>query len=164
MSFGFSVSDIYGCARLAYMLYHEFKQAPSTCKEFARELLLFHSVLLKTKSTVECGTSYLNHADSAALGACLDSCKELLYVQTMGARMVPGSLEMELNRKHPHLDFLFHSNQIRGLRLKFRERKFALRIPELQRAISAHIEKLTAVNVLIIQYVCIESGFRVLGG
>lgn len=42
MSFGFSVSDIYGCACLAYMLYNEFKQALGACQEASRELLLFN--------------------------------------------------------------------------------------------------------------------------
>lgn len=31
MSFGFSVPDIYGHARLAHGLYKEFKQAPGAC-------------------------------------------------------------------------------------------------------------------------------------
>lgn len=89
MSFGFSVSDIYGCARLAYKLYDEFKQAPGTCQEFARDLLLFHRVLLKTKSTIECETSYLSQSDQTVLGACLDIYKKLLYMQVIGAPMVP---------------------------------------------------------------------------
>lgn len=176
MSFGFSVSDIYGCARLAYKLYDEFKQAPGTCQEFARDLLLFHRVLLKIKSTIECDTSYLSQSDQAVLGACLDSCKELLYVQIIGAPMVPKNLEkiefdaheLIFKSRGPQTDFLIHSSPdqirfLRGLRQKFGERKFALRIPKLQRAISAHIEKLTAFNVLIVQYVVIKSSFPILG-
>lgn len=72
MSFGFSVSDIYGCARLAYMLYDEFKQALGACQETARELLLFHRVFLKTKTTIECESSHLSQSDDAALGACFE--------------------------------------------------------------------------------------------
>ncbi len=162
MSFGFSVSDIYGCARLAYMLYNEFKQAPGVCQEFARELLLFHRVLSKIKSTIESEPSHLSQSDQAALGACLDSCKELLYVQIMGAAMVPKDLE---NIKFYAHDMGFRSfdtssDQKRflgGLRQKFGERKFALRIPKLQHAISAHVANLTAFNVFIVQYVSIES-------
>ncbi len=168
MSFGFSVSDIYGCACLAYRLYDEFKQAPGACQEFARELLLFHQVLLRTKSSLEYETSHLSHSDQAALGACLDSCKELLYVQITGAPKVPENLEtiafstQDLQKKnfsHPPSD---RTRFLRGLRQKFGERNFALRIPKLQRAISAHVEKLTAFNVLIIQYLFPESSLSLL--
>ena len=79
MIVGISVSDIYGCARLAYVLYDELKQAQGACRDFARDLLLFHQVLLKTKLTIECETSRLSDSDEAALMICLDSCKELLY-------------------------------------------------------------------------------------
>ena len=163
MSFGFSVSDIYGCACLAYRLYDEFKQAPGACKEFARELLLFHQVLLRTKSSLEYGTSHLSHSDQAALEACLDSCKELLYVQISGAPKVPENLDMikfstqDLRKNdfsHPSSD---HARFLRGLRQKVRERNFALRIPKFQRAISAHVQKLNALSVLIIQYLYPES-------
>ena len=75
MGFGFGVSDICGCACLAYILDDEVKQAPGVCQESARELRLFHRVLLKTKSTIESGPSHLSQSDQAALGACLDSCK-----------------------------------------------------------------------------------------
>lgn len=159
MSFGFSVSDIYGCARLAYLLYDEFKQAPGACQDFARELLLFHQVLLKTKSTTEGETSHLRPSDKAALGTCLDSCKELLYVQIMGAHVLPSKLwRVDLSTHDP----LFHPTSgqtrfLRGLRQRIGEKRFASRIPKLQCAISAHVESLTAINVLIVQYVCIES-------
>lgn len=156
MSFGFSVSDICGCARLAYRLYDEFKQAPGACQDFTREMLLFHQVLLKTKSTIGSEISHLSDSDQATLGACLDSCKELLYGQIIGAAIVPRSLEeVEYNKHDPRKYFFFHHddqmNFLRGLRQRYGERRFALRIPKLQRAISAHIEKLTAINVLIVQ-------------
>lgn len=176
MSFGFSVSDIILCARLAYKLYDEFKQAPGACREFARDLLLFHQVLLKTKSTIECEISNLNHSDQAALEACLDSCKELLYEQICATK-APSSLSVvdyvvdyvgDFETLWTPLDPLVHPDfgQIRlfqGLRLKWGERKFALRIPKLQRAISSHIEKLTALNVLLIQCVFVDPWSSVLG-
>ena len=163
MIFGISVSDIYGCARIAYRLYHEFKQAPGICQEFARELQLFYQVLMKTKSNIEREASHLSDSDKAALGACLDSCKELLYVQTMGTPTVPKNLEeIEPNINDPQTDFLIHPNSgqtrfLQGWRQKFGEKKFASRIPKLQRAISAHIEQLTAFNVLILQCVFNQS-------
>ena len=78
MIFGISVSDIYECARLTYVLYDKLKQAPRACRELARDLLLFHQVLLKTKSTIECEVSRLNNSDEAALIIYLGSYKELL--------------------------------------------------------------------------------------
>ena len=132
MSFGFSVSDIYGCAHLAYMLYDEFKQAAGVCQEFSRGLLLFHQVLSKVKSTIESEPSHLSQSDQAALGACLDSCKELLYVQILGAAMVPKDLNFESYTHELQIIFPISKNsdessydQIslsRGLRQKLRER------------------------------------------
>ena len=156
MSFGFSVSDIYGCAHLAYSLYKEFKEAPGACQDFARELLLFHQVLLKTKSNIEAETSHISNDDKIALETCLDNCKELLYVQIAGAATVPRALDKPTFRGYDPSGNLGLSNPnekylLRGLRKKLEERKFACRIPKLQRAISAHVEKLTAFNVLIVQ-------------
>ena len=157
MSFGFSASDIYGCARLAYILYNEFKQAPGACQEFARDLLLFHQVLLKVKTTMESTTSPTSHADRVTLGTYLDSCKELLYVQTIGCPTVPRDLDkIDFNGYESNSSFIFHSTPgdnrfLRGLRQKLGQRKFASRIPKLQRAISVHVEQLTAFNVLVIQ-------------
>lgn len=168
MIFGISVSDIYGCARLAYVLYDEFKQAPGACREFAQDLLLFHQVLLKTKSTIESEASHLSDSDEAALSACLDRCKELLYVQTVGAHMMPIGLEkIDIHTLDPESDISVHNGYgkprfLRGLRQKFGERKFASQIPKLQRAITALVEKLTAFNVLIIQYVFIKPSSLVL--
>ena len=166
MSFGFSVSDIYGCARLAYVLYNEFKQAPGVCQNFAKELLLFHQVLLNTQPSIEAEKSHLSHADETALDICLDSCRELLYVRIMGAAAVPRHLnKIKFWGWDPEIEFRLHSSTdefrlysnyddkrfLRGVRHKLGERKWASRIPELQRAVSAHVEKLTAFNVLIIQ-------------
>lgn len=144
MSLGFSVSDIYGCARLAYILYDEFKQALGACQEFSRELLLFHRVLSKSKSTIECESSHLSQSDEAALGACFESCKELLFVQTFDALVVPESVEkIEFVAFHGCL--IEHGSRteydprydqitlVRGLRQHFGERGFALQIPKLQR-------------------------------
>ena len=153
MIFGISVSDIYGCARLAYRLYEEFEQAPGACQEFARDLLLFHQVLIKTRSAIDSSTSHLNDSDRAALRLCLDSCKELLCVQIIGVQEVPKDLtNTGFNLHDPLLESLWHvspeiGDQVfQAWRHKLNQRKLALRIPKLQRAISAHIEKL---NVLL---------------
>ena len=159
MSFGFSVSDIYGCARLAYLLYNELKQAPAACQDFARELLLFHQALLKTKTTIEAEISPLSDADGSALGICLDSCKELLYVQIIGATTVPNDMSgINFGGYDPEGNCVLHSTStsngkrfLPGLRQKIGARKFARQIPKLQRAISAHIETLTALSILSTQ-------------
>ena len=153
MSFGFSVSDIVGCARLAYRLYDEFRNAPEACQTFAQELLLFHQVLMKIKSTIESEAGHLDHSDQAALSACLDSCKELLYVQIMGANMVPTKSDDMSLYMHESYPFHIHPHRFRllqGWLQRFGERSFALRIPKLQRAISSQIEKL---NVFLALYV-----------
>ena len=166
MIFGISVSDIYGCARLAYRLYDEFKQAPGACQAFARDLLLFYNVLMETKSTIESEVGHLNDADTAALSVCLDSCKDLLYVQIMGIQKVPEDLEeVGLNKDDPQSGFLkypFYGGTAHGFHnwsQRFEKRKLASRIPKFQSAISAHIEKLSA---LLILYVFMIDGLRFL--
>ena len=160
MSFGFSVSDIYICARLAYKLYNEYRRAPGACQEFAREILLLHQVLLKVKSNVESDISHLSHSDQAALGAYLDSCKKLLCVQMIGDYKINKILQTKIDIELIQTEIVF-PNHYRtqpntGLRQKNRYMRFAPRIPQLQFAISALVEKLTAFNVLLIQYVLIE--------
>ena len=159
MSFGFSVSDIVGCARLAYRLYEELKQAPGACSYFAFDLLHFHNVLMTANSTIEFEVGHLNHPEKAALSACLDSCKELLFVQIMGSQKVPEDWDLVLfDADDPLSDFLKcpyyggtrTSHGFHNWRQRLEERKLASRIPKLQRAISAHIEKL---NALLILYV-----------
>ena len=164
MSFGFSVSDIIGCARLAYRLYDGFKQAPGACQDFARDLLLFYNVLMKTKSTIELEVGHLNHPDKAALSACLDSCKELLYVQIMGIHKVPEDLEdVGYDKDDPQPGFVKYliyggtAYRFSGWSQKLEQRKLASRIPKFQRAISAHVEKL---NTLLVLYVFMIDGPR----
>ena len=166
MIFGISVSDIYGCARLAYRLYDEFKKAPGACQEFAQDLLLFHQVLIKTRWAIDSEKSDLSDSDRAALRLCLESCKELLCVQILGVQKVPESLEMVEFELDDPLPDNFDSKYFGALsrrdglshtwRQRFEKRKLALRVPKLQRAISAHIEKL---NVLLILYVFMIDGF-----
>ena len=120
------------------------------------------------KSTIERETSHLGHSDQAALKILLENCKEILYVQIMGAHMVPENLEdVELYMNDPQTDLFVHPSPgqtrlLQGWRHKIGERKFALRIPKLQRAISSHVEKLTAFNVLLIQYIFVTPGFSIL--
>ena len=166
MIFGISVLDIYGCARLAYKLYDEFKQAPGACQEFARDLLLFHQVLMKTKATIENEASHLSTFDQSALGACLESCKELLYVQIMGAHRAPTSLDDIESNMNPFFRPIrppISLHNVRHLLYPLYQRNDTLRIPKLRRAITAQIEKLTVFTVLIIQCVFNDPSFSVLG-
>ena len=163
MIFGISVSDIYGCARLAYKLYDEFKKAPGACQEFAQDLLLFYRVLMHTRLVMGGEDSHLKDSDRIALEACLESCKELIYVQIMGARRVPVTLEeVGIKIDKSSTDLLVrprsaYSSLLQGWRQGIVNRQFALKIPKLQHAISSHIEKLTALNVLVIRCVSIGS-------
>ena len=161
MIFGISVSDIYGCARLAYMLYEEFKQAPGACQEFARDLLHFSNVLRMTTSAIDPETSHLSGSDRDALRLCLDSCKELLWVQIIGGEkaaeewknVILNYVDNPLLYFYDYEEYGSASNSgvwlFHNCRQRFQKRKLALRIPKLQRAISSHIEKL---NVLLALY------------
>ena len=176
MIFGISVSDIYGCARLAYKLYDEFKQSPWDCQTFAQELLLFHNVLLIVAASIKSKASHLDHSDQAALIACLDSCKELLYKQIGGIQEMPADLDaVRFGLYYPkpiRYEYKDHGAPSHGdsrlfstLHQRFEKRKLALQIPKLQRAISAHIEKLNvflALYVFTINEVCFAADLPML--
>ena len=147
MSFGFSVSDIYVYARLAYKHYVDFNSATETCQEFRRDLLLFHQVLIQTGSAIDPETSHLSRSDRYALRLCLDSCKELLWVRILGGQKVPEDLEkVELDTGYlgyPLSELFDHKystsanfDYLRIWRTRFRKRKLASRIPKLQCSIS----------------------------
>lgn len=162
MSFGFSVTDFMTLGGLALKLYDEFREAPGACRAFANELLSFHRVLDKLGRDLQDDSAFLGASDYAALKACADSCKELIYVQIFGAACVPTTLrtygttpaisashENMILQRGPDGDDRF----LRAWRKKWGERKFAARIPELQRAVTAHIQSLTAFVVLNVRYV-----------
>lgn len=162
MSFGFSVSDFITLGGLTLKLYDEFKAAPGACRAFANELLMFHQILERLGFELQSHTDYLEASDHAALRACADSCKELIYVRIYGASCVPTELPTYgiksttsskivnvILQPRPYDNDRFH----RAWRQKWSERKFAARIPELQRAVTAHVQSLTAFSSLIIRYV-----------
>ena len=93
------------------------------------------------------------------LRLCLDSCKELLCVRIMGGGKVRENLENLYFNLLAYLLVCFsrtydpmsdHYWAFDTWRNRFEKRKLALRISDLQRAISAHIEKR---NALLILYV-----------
>lgn len=162
MSFGFSASDFVTLGVFAFKLYDEFRKAPGACRAFANELLLFHRVLDKLGSDLQGDADFLQASDYAALQECADSCKRLIYVQIYGAACVPTTLQTDgttsgtpstLDNKILPRGAVGDDRFLRGWRQKWGERKFAARVPELQRAVSAHIQSLTAFNSLIVRYV-----------
>ena len=172
MSFGFGISDFVCCGQLAYQLYTEFKDAPGDCQALAKELLLFHQVILKTQALVRRRGDVLDEAEQATLGLCLEMCEDILFVQIVGADSARGCLctgqggrLVQGRDGHLKLHFVttpmkdhdhtrspnFSPNYKYLLRQKFGERTFAKRIPKIRSAISTVIEKLTSFQVLTIR-------------
>lgn len=152
MSFGFSVSDFIALGALVLKLYDEFKEAPGACQAFAHELLLFHRILEKLGFELEGNVGHLENSDYAALKACADSCKELIYVQIYNSADVPSDIPSFEHfwqfTSNPQLET---SGLLRRWRQRWADRKFAVRIPKIQRAVAAHIQSLTAFYTLIIR-------------
>lgn len=150
MSFGFSVSDFVYCAQLAYKLSVEFKGAPGACRDFTKDLLIFHQLLLKTQSLIERRKLDVDESGQTTLAASAYSCKELLYVQILGCKNVPTDIE---SLTFDNLPMFYEQGRfLQGLRRKLGEIKFAKKIPEFQSAISARIDALTALNVVLMRY------------
>lgn len=171
MSFGFSVSDFMGLARMACKLYAESHEALANCEAFRRELYLFSETLVKTALLLRYNApndAVLVESDKATLTACAQSCKELIYGQICGAANVPLDDDMIATGSHGISDLRIrppssqdgHSRYLRSWRLKRADRKFAAKIPKFQQAIFAHSQTLSALHTLIILYVIQELGFR----
>lgn len=155
MSFGFSISDFIFCGQLTYKLYVELKEAPAACQSLSKELLLFSQVMWKTKLIIEKQKNDLDELDRATLVTCLESCKNILFIQILGDSSIPEELPLPG-------DFIWFDTSPAAndrwvrfhLRLgeRIKQRRLALKIPKIQSEISAIVEKLTAFNVLLIQY------------
>lgn len=161
MSFGFSVFDFISLGGLAFKLYAEFKAGHGACQNFASELLLLHQVLNKLGSDLDGNVGSLGPFDHAALKACANSCKDLIYVEIYGAACVPASitptdldiLDNEARLRHGGSYPIGNGRFIRAWREKWGERTFAARIPKLQQAVTAHVQSLTAFSTLLVRWV-----------
>ena len=167
MSFGFSISDFIFCGQIAYHLYTEFKDATGDCHAFAKELLLFHKVVLKTQALIRRGDHVLDAAEQTTLGLYLDMCKDILFVQIAGgdgktsdwtirymqrlSLSRPGNLNLGYGK--PSIDGYDRTlrDWMCSVRRKFEERNFAKKIPKLRAAISTVTEQLTSFHVLMIR-------------
>ena len=161
MSFGFSASDFVTLARMVLRVYDEFKEAPKACEAFRNELLLFHRVLSKTASLLKYDNLILCEKDRVALSVCIQSCKELLYVQIYGAAGTPNddpNSDFTNNEDYEQTTILYNppngdNRLFRGWQKKWGEKKFAAKIPKLQQAVSAHVQTLTGLQVTLNLYV-----------
>ena len=154
MSFGFSISDFIFCAQLTYRLYVELKGAPAACQSLSKELLLFAQVMRKTQLLLEKQESDLDDLDRDTLETCLESCKNILFIQILGDSSIPEELPLpdDIRFDTPPTFNGRWGRFYHGLGEKIKQRRLALKIPKLQSEISANVEKLTAFNVLLIQY------------
>lgn len=155
MSFGFSISDIAGCAHLVYKLYFELKAAPGVCGTFANELFQFWEILREVEQTILSKKDSINDTNRERLEEYANSCTELCN-QILSATDIP--YESCFNNDYIVLrpiervklpDRLF--KRLSRLGGTLGQARLARKIPEYRRAISAQIESLTAFNVLLIR-------------
>ncbi len=156
LSFGFSVSDFIGLARLTLKLYNDFKEAPGICQAFSKDLLLFHDILTKTARLLnDSDVPYIRPKEIATLKACVQRCKELIYIEIYSTAGIPTEA-MTYEDPSLNVSLSFHGSDddhrlLRGLRKKWGEKKFASKIPQLRQAISVQIQTLTAAQTLVMK-------------
>ena len=179
MSFGFSISDFVICAQWAWYIYDALETGPAECQAFAKEVLFLHQILAKVHESLRDTNRYLSSEEGDALQRHIMNFEEF-YSSITDSKFEDffgGSEQQSLYmQRTPVHSQLFSSealsllkdtesartwaeteNNIRLLGIsKIRERiraaRFAKKIPKLQRSVTAQIEKLTAFNVLLIQY------------
>lgn len=175
MSFGFSISDFVTCTQLAQQVYEALRTGPAKCQAFSKEVLLFYRILQKLQDNLDNADRSLSGWEQATLHEAFLRSKEFLQFDLIGD--FPSARGLADFPDDEHLrDLSWHwsqgisevpskySKQIAtkwtafGLRERFRAASFARNIPELQRKITALMEKLTAYNVLLIKYYLLYSG------
>lgn len=161
MSFGFSVSDFIFCAQITWQVYDALKKGPAECQAFAEEFVLFHQVLVKMSENLRDANRRLSKEEHDALSQHIVGSERLCSL-IMGNNLrqyrTHGSLfgqrELPYYLGDPWRDGVVRGfiSEIRSFRERIRTASFAKMIPKFQRAITAQVEKLTAFNVLLIQY------------
>lgn len=174
MSFGFSISDFFTCAQVTWQLYDALKTGPAECQAFAKEVLLFHQVLEKMCKNLQGTTRRLSLEEHDALSQHVVGFEELCSLimddtsstkfRTSSTKFLTHMDLCGLRAFRYYLDDLRRFDDenvnkesgivfgIMNFRDRIRTASFAKKIPKLQRAITAQVEKLTAFNVLLIQY------------
>ncbi len=167
MSFGFSISDFTTCAQVVWEVYDALKTGPAECQTFAKEVLHFHQILVEVGESLRDKNCRLKSIDNQALWQlCRDSenlCSLIMdshpsmtclkYCDWLQSnRLSRMTLDAKYIDRHFALTETLSTTSL-GIRQRIRTANFAKKIPKLQRAIAAHVEKLTAFNVLLIQYI-----------
>lgn len=145
MSFGFSISDFVTLARWSWYIYDAIRTGPKECQAFSRELLQFHHILKKFEENVRNMNRTLETSENLALSELYISCHELLF----------GEIA-EREWSHESQSFV-KPDLFQKLKDRFHSAKFVRKIPKLQRQVAAHIENLTAYNVLVLMYYDLSS-------
>ena len=161
MSFGFSASDIVGLARITYNLYKDFQEAGKKYEAFAEDLRTFHCILYKAERVFEAKHDVEDDIDRTELRDCLHSCRHLIMVEICGGEWTQENVtnlqdRFGLNDLHP----IFMSSspcheygsKWRTLRDRLREMKFVQQIPRFRQQISSHINQLTLLGILEMEY------------
>ena len=165
MSFGFSVSDFLSIANVAYQIYETLKTGPGECQAFTYEMLMFYNILHRLAVNLDVNSATYRLADRAVLREHGRACYSFLWKEVLD-RNVPspyhwpydihdiapceeGSAESRWYSKVKCLKPL----SIAQAQATVRNAMFARKIPKLRQLATAQIEKLTAYNVLLMQYV-----------
>ena len=131
-------------------LYNDFKEAPGICQAYSKDLLLFHDILTKTARLLnDSDVPYIRPKEIATLKACVQRCKELIYIEIYSTAGIPIEA-MTYEDPSLNVSLSFHGSDddhrlLRGLR------KNASKIPQLRQAISVQIQTLTAAQNLVMK-------------
>ena len=151
MSFGFSVSDFVTCAQFAWQVYDALKTGPAECQSFAKEVRFLHEIMARVSENLKHETHHLSSEEREALWQHIFRFEEFCALITDSN---PDSKPAYINRILRESLFLQQMSSciLSKIRERIRAASFAKKIPKLQRAVTAQIEKLTSFNVLLIQY------------
>lgn len=164
MSFGFSISDFLSLANVMLQIYDALRTGTAECKAFSKDMLLFHEILQKLGRNLEAGISTYDFDDRTILREHGLACDRFLWTEVFDGLLSPQYNFDDIYELEPyeggharprwtHQNKRLKPSAFSQVQATIRNARFSKKIPKLQRSVTAHIEKLTAYNVLIMQYV-----------
>lgn len=164
MSFGFSITDIFMCGKLAYDLYWVFMDGPSQCAEFAKDLEHFSVIINRAVWILRYEESSLTLQEKRMIQDVVSDCWAFLWthilkhqqrgMSTLGNRYdFPGYRSILPQQDTPisttrilssrQMEELFHHAAFR-----FRKAGYASRLKEYREQLQRLTNKLLAMQVL----------------
>ena len=164
MSFGFSVTDVCMCGKIAYDLYRFFKDGPSQCADFAKDLEHFSVIVDRAVWIFQFEESSLTLREKRIIQDVVSDCWAFLWTHILVGRqwgmsmlgnrdVFPGHRDVLPGQHTPtsfirFIGFRRMEGFLHQAALRFRQAGQASKLKEYQEQLQRLANKLLAMEVL----------------